>query len=265
MPLVARGAATVKCSGFLIRALCEEQSFALQLSDTCPDEKRSMDTKKQEPPFDPKAFLLRANGGRAVATYAANQDIFRQGDPADSVLYIQTGTVKLTVTSEQGKEAIVAFLKGDDFLGEACANGEMLRLSTATALTECTITRIAKAEIHRLILDEPNFAEFFISHLLVRSSHIQADLVDQLFNSSEKRLARALLLLANFGEEGEPEPLLAKITQETLADMIGTTRARISFFMNKFRRLGLIDYNGRIKVHRSLLNMVLHERPEIEN
>lgn len=224
-----------------------------------------MSIKKQEAPFDPKSVLSTGNGGRTVATYAANQKIFQQGDPADSVFYIQTGKVKLTVTSEQGKEAIVAFLKADDFFGEASANGETLRLSTATALTECTITRITKVEVHRLIQVEPDFAAFFISHLLVRSSQIQADLVDQLFNSSEKRLARALLLLANFGEEGEPEPLLAKITQETLAEMIGTTRARISFFMNKFRRLGLIDYNGRIEVRRSLLNMVLHERPEIES
>lgn len=224
-----------------------------------------MDIQKQAARFDPKTLLSKANGGRAVATYAANQDIFRQGDPADSVFYILTGKVKLTVTSEQGKEAIVAFLKGDDFFGEACANGETRRLSTATALTECTIVRITKAEVQRMIRAEPDFAEFFIAHLLVRSSHIQADLVDQLFNSSEKRLARALLLLANFGEEGEPEPLLAKITQETLAELIGTTRARISYFMNKFRRLGLIDYNGRIEVHRSLLNMVLHEKPEIES
>ena len=221
--------------------------------------------QKKELPFDAKMFLSKANGGRTVATYAINQTIYQQGDPADSVFYIQEGTVKLTVTSEQGKEAIVAILKADEFFGEACANGETLRLSTATALTECTITRITKAEIRRLIHDEPTFAEFFISHLLVRSSHVQADLVDQLFNSSEKRLARALLLLANFGEEGEPEPLLAKISQETLAEMVGTTRARVNFFMNKFRRLGLIDYNGRIEVHRSLLNMVLHERPEIEN
>jgi len=220
---------------------------------------------KQEAPFDPKAFLSRVNGGRAVTTYGVNQNIYQQGDSADSVFYIQRGNVKLTVTSEQGKEAVVAFLKADNFFGEACANGESLRLSTATALSECTITRVTKAEIHRLIHTEPAFAEFFISHLLVRSSHIQADLVDQLFNSSEKRLARALLLLANFGEEGEPEPLLAKITQETLAEMIGTTRALISFFMNKFRRLGLIDYNGRIEVHRSLLNMVLQEKPEIKS
>lgn len=224
-----------------------------------------MDIKKQKAPFDPKAFLTRAKGGRTVATYAANQNIYRQGDPADSVFYIQTGKVKLTVTSEQGKEAIVTFLKGDEFFGEGCANGETLRLSTATTLTECTITRIPKAEIHRLIRAYPDFSEFFISHLLVHNSHIEADLIDQLFSSSEKRLARALLRLANFGEEGEPTPMLAKITQGELAELIGTTRSRVSKFMNKFRDLGLIDYNGRIEVRRSLLKMVLDERLEIES
>jgi CRP/FNR family cyclic AMP-dependent transcriptional regulator len=221
-----------------------------------------MDQAKK-PPFDPEAFLSNTNGGRIVSKYAIGQNIFQQGDPADSIFYIQTGTAKLSVTSEQGKEAVVAILKTGDFIGEGCANGETRRLSTATALAECTLTRIPKTEIARLIHAEPAFSEFFISHLLVRNSHIQADLVDQLFNSSEKRLARALLILANFGEEGEVQPLLQKISQETLAEMIGTTRSRVNFFMNKFRRLGLIDYNGRIEVHRSLLNMVLHERPEI--
>jgi CRP-like cAMP-binding protein len=220
---------------------------------------------KERTPFDANIHLAKASGGRTVAKYAINKNVYEQGDPADSVFYIQAGRVKLSVISENGKEAIVAILKADDFFGEHCANGEIWRLSTAAALTECTITQITKAEIGRLIHDEPAFAEFFISHLLVRSSHVQADLVDQLFNSSEKRLARALLILANFGGEGEPEPLLPKISQETLVDLIGTTRTRINFFMNKFRRLGLIDYNGRIEVHRSLLNMVLHERPEIEN
>jgi CRP/FNR family transcriptional regulator, cyclic AMP receptor protein len=224
-----------------------------------------MGLRKRKALFDPKAFLTRANGGLAVATYAANQDIYRQGDPTDSVFYIQKGMVKLTVTSEQGKEAVIAFLKDDEFFGEACVNGETLRLTTATTLTECTITQIPRAEIYRLIHAYPVFAEFFISHLLTRTSRIEADLVDQLFNSSEKRLARALLLLANFGEEGEPEPLLANISQETLAELVGTTRSRVSFFMNKFRRLGLIDYNGRIEVRPSLLRMVLHERPEIES
>ena len=224
-----------------------------------------MDQTKKELPLDPKAFLSKANGGRTVSEYATNQSIYRQGDPAVSIFYIQSGKVKLTVTSEEGKEAVVGVLGSDDFIGEGCADGETLRLSAAIALTDCTITEVTKAEFTRLIHDEPAFAEFFISHLLTRSRHIQADLVDQLFNSSEKRLARALLLLANFGKEGEPEPVLAKISQETLAEMIGTTRARVNVFMNKFRRLGLIDYNGRIEVHRSLLNMVLHERPEIES
>ncbi len=219
--------------------------------------------QKEELPFDPRAFLSKADGGRTVSTYTTNQTIYQQGDPGDSVFYILDGTVKLTVTSENGKDAVVAVLKADEFFGEACADGESLRLSTATALAKCTVTRITKAEVARIIHTVPAFAEFFISHLLVRNAHIQADLVDQLFNSSEKRLARALLILANFGEEGKPEPLLANISQETLAEMIGTTRARINFFMNKFRRLGLIDYNGRIEVHRSLLNMVLHERPQI--
>jgi CRP-like cAMP-binding protein len=161
------------------------------------------------------------------------------------------------------KEAVIAILGTDDFFGEGCMGGQALRLATAAALTECAIMRIPKAEIISVIHKEPAFAELFISHLLARSSRTEADLIDQLFNSSEKRLARTLLLLANFGKEGEPEQVLAKISQETLAEIIGTTRARVSFFMNKFRRLGLIEYNGHIEVHRSLLNLVLHEQPEI--
>ena len=180
------------------------------------------------------------------------------------VFFIPNGTVKLSVASEEGKEAIVAVLKAGEFIGEGCVNGETHRLSTATALTECSITRLTKAAIGRAIHDEPAFADFFISHILVRNSHIQADLVDQLFNSTEKRLARTLLISANFGKESAPEPLLPKISQESLAEMIGTTRGRVSFFMNKFRRLGLIDYNGQIEVHQSLLNLVLHEKPQIE-
>ena len=224
-----------------------------------------MNQTKKELPFEPKVFLSKANGGRTVSKYATNQTIYQQGDSAVSIFYIQSGKVKLTVTSEEGKEAVVGVLGSDDFFGEGCADGETVRLSGATSMTECSITEVTKAEFTRIIHTEPAFAEFFISHLLIRSRHIQADLVDQLFNSSEKRLARALLLLANFGKEGEPEPVLAKISQETLAEMIGTTRARVNVFMNKFRRLGLIEYNGRIEVHRSLLNMVLHERPEIES
>ena len=169
------------------------------------------------------------------------------------------------MTSEDGKDAVLAILRPDDFFGERCADGETVRLSTATALTECTIMEMAKEVFTRIVHNEPAFAEFVISHLLIRSGHIQADLVDQLFNSSEKRLARALLLLANFGKESEPEPVLPKISQETLAEMVGTTRSRVNFFMNKFRRLGLISYNGQIEVHRSLLNLVLHEAPGIKS
>jgi CRP/FNR family transcriptional regulator, cyclic AMP receptor protein len=224
-----------------------------------------MKPEKNKLPFDPKAFLAKINGGRTLSEYRKNQVVFRQGDPADSVFYIQTGKAKVTVLSDQGKEAVVAVLGVGDFFGEACLGGQVLRLSTVTTLTECAITRMSKTEIVSVIHTEPAFAELFISHLLARNTRVEEDLVDQLFNSSEKRLARTLLLLANFGKEGEPEPVLAKISQETLAEMIGTTRSRVSHFMNKFRHLGLIDYNGQIHVHRSLLNLVLHEKPEIRN
>jgi len=224
-----------------------------------------MKRKKKEFPFDPKAFLSKINGGRTLSEYQKNQVVYRQGDPANSVFYIQTGKAKVTVVSKQGKEAVVAVLGTGDFFGEGCLGGQARRLATVAALTECAVTRIPKAEIISVIHKEPAFAELFISHLLARNSRVEEDLVDQLFNSSEKRLARTLLLLANFGKEGEPEPVLAKISQETLAEIIGTTRPRVSFFMNKFRRLGLIDYNGQIEVHRSLLNVVLHEKPEIRS
>ena len=181
------------------------------------------------------------------------------------MFYIQKGKVKITVTSEQGKEAVVAVLGPDEFCGEGCLTGQPLRLATATAMADCEIMRLEKATMIRVLHEEPAFSEMFVSHLLARTIRVEADLVDQLFNSSEKRLARALLLLANFGKEGEPEPILAKISQETLAEMIGTTRSRVSAFMNKFRELGLIDYNGRIEVHRSLLNVVLHEQPHINS
>jgi CRP-like cAMP-binding protein len=219
---------------------------------------------KAKLPFDPKAFLSKVNGGRAISNYLKDQIVFRQGDPADAVFFIESGKVKKTVVSEQGKEAVVALLGTDDFFGEGCLAGEALRLSTVSALTKCVIARISKAAITRVIHEEPAFAELFISHLLARNSRVEEDLVDQLFNSSEKRLARILLLLANFGKEGRPEPIIAKISQETLAEMIGTTRSRVSHFMNKFRELGLIDYNGHIEVHSSLLNVVLHEQPQIK-
>ena len=218
-----------------------------------------------KPPFDPDVFLSKVNRGRSIHDYRKDQVVYRQGDPADLVFYIQSGKVKKTVVSEQGKEAVVALLGPADFFGEGCLAGEALRLSTVSALTKCVITRISKADITRVIHEEPAFAELFISHLLARNSRVEEDLVDQLFNSSEKRLARVLLLLANFGKEGRPEPILAKVSQETLAEMIGTTRSRVSFFMNKFRKLGLIDYNGSIKVHSSLLNVVLRDQPQIRN
>jgi CRP/FNR family cyclic AMP-dependent transcriptional regulator len=215
-------------------------------------------------PFDPKSFLAKADGGRTLSKFGMDQIVFAQGDPADSVFYIQSGKVKVTVVSEHGKEAIVAMLGADEFFGEGCLAGQRLRIATATAMAECEMMRVEKAAMIRVIHDEPAFSEMFIAHLLSRTMRVEADLVDQLFNSSEKRLARLLLLLANFGKEGKPEPIIAKISQETLAEMIGTTRSRVSFFMNKFRKLGFITYNGHIEVHSSLLNAVLHEQPEIE-
>jgi CRP-like cAMP-binding protein len=220
--------------------------------------------KTVKPTFDPKAFLAKVNGGRTISKYRANQIVYEQGTPADSVFYIQKGKAKVAVISEQGKEAVVAVLGAGDFFGEGCLGGQALRMATVKALTECVIVRMVKENITRVIHEEPAFAEMFIAHLLHRNSRVEEDLVDQLFNSSEKRLARTLLLLANFGKEkSEPEPILAKISQETLAEMIGATRSRVSHFMNKFRKLGLIDYNGHIEVHRSLLNVVLHEKPQI--
>jgi CRP/FNR family cyclic AMP-dependent transcriptional regulator len=224
---------------------------------------KMMAKRKQKLPFDPKAFLSKVGRGRTVSDFKKNQIVYSQGAPADSVFYIQAGRVKVTVLSEQGKEAVVAILGAGDFFGEGCLARQVRRLATVRTLTECVIARMAKTGITRLIHREPAFAELFISHLLARNVRVEEDLVDQLFNSSEKRLARVLLLMANFGKEGLPEPMIAKISQETLAEMIGTTRSRVSFFMNKFRKLGLIHYNGQIEVHPSLLNVVLHEKPEI--
>ena len=215
--------------------------------------------------FDPKVFLATVNGGRSISKYRKNEKVFSQSSPADAVFYIQKGKVKITVVSEQGKEAVVAILGPDEFCGEGCLTGQRLRLATATAMTDCEVKRLEKATMIRVLHEEPAFSELFVSHLLARTIRVEADLVDQLFNSSEKRLARALLLLANFGKEGQPEPIIAKVSQETLAEMIGTTRSRVSFFMNKFRKLGLITYNGQIEIHRSLLNLVLHEEPHINS
>ncbi|HUZ34142.1 MAG TPA: Crp/Fnr family transcriptional regulator [Xanthobacteraceae bacterium] len=217
--------------------------------------------KKQ--PFNVKAFLTTVNGGRTVTKYRKAQQVFRQGDPADALFYIQAGEVKVCVISEQGKEAVVALHRAGDFFGEGCLIGQPLRLATVAAMTECVIMRLDKATVVRMLHDEPKFSERFTAHLLTRNARVEADLVDQLFNSSERRLARALLLLANFGKEGRPERVIAKISQATLADMVGTTRSRVNNFMNKFRKLGFIDYNGVLEVHNSLLTMVLHEAPEI--
>jgi CRP/FNR family cyclic AMP-dependent transcriptional regulator len=214
--------------------------------------------------FNPKAFLAKVGKGRSIAKYRVGEIVFAQGDAADAVFYVQKGKVKVTVVSEQGKEAVVAILGVNEFFGEACLAGQTRRIATAAAMVESALVRLEKAAIVRVLHDEQAFSEMFIAHLVGRTMRVEADLVDQLFNSSEKRLARLLLLLANFGKEGNLEPIIAKISQETLAEMIGTTRSRVSFFMNKFRKLGLIDYNGSIVVHRSLLNVVLHDQPQIQ-
>jgi CRP-like cAMP-binding protein len=215
-------------------------------------------------PFDAKALLAKVGDGRSIDKYRKNEIVFTQGDPADAVFYVQKGKVKITVVSQQGKEAVVAILGADDFFGEGCLAGQPRRMATVKAMVESAIMRLEKAAIVSLIHEEPAFSEMFIAHLLARTIRVEEDLVDQLFNSSEKRLARLLLLLANFGKEGRPEPVIPKISQETLAEMVGTTRARVSFFMNKFRKLGFIEYNGGIEVHSSLLNVVLHDQPDIK-
>jgi CRP/FNR family cyclic AMP-dependent transcriptional regulator len=209
--------------------------------------------------FDPKVFLIKANGGRTIAHYDENAMVFSQGDPAEAIFYIQEGKVKLTVVSRQGKEAVVAILGLGEFFGEGCLAGQPLRMATATAITDCLVVKMEKAAVVRLLHEDPAFAELFVAHLLSRNIRIEEDLVDQLFNSSEKRLARVLLLLANFGKEGEPELVIPKISQETLAEIIGTTRSRVNVFMNRFRKLGFIEYNGDLKIHSSLLNIVLHD------
>jgi CRP/FNR family transcriptional regulator, cyclic AMP receptor protein len=209
--------------------------------------------------FDPKAFLATVNHGRAVSTYRQGDVVFLQASPADSVFYIQKGRIKIVVASKQGKEAVVALLGAGEFFGEGCLIGQPLRLSTARAMVESEVTRVEKAEMVRVLQDEPAFGELFTTHLLTRNSRVEEDLVDQLFNSSEKRLARTLLILANFGKDGGPQPIATPISQETLAEIIGTTRSRVSQFMNKFRKLGFIEYNGHLEVHSSLLSVVLRD------
>jgi CRP-like cAMP-binding protein len=214
---------------------------------------------KAERAFDLKVFLSKTNGGRTMVDCSENGVIFSQGDSADAVFYIQKGKVKLTVLSRQGKEAVVAILGVGDFFGEGCLAGQPLRMGTAVSMSGCSIMRLEKAEVVRALHEQPSFSEVFVAHLLSRNIRIEEDLVDQLFNSSEKRLARVLLLLANFGKEGTPQTVIPKMSQETLAGIVGTTRSRVSFFMNRFRKLGFIEYNGGMKVHSSLLNVVLHD------
>jgi CRP/FNR family transcriptional regulator, cyclic AMP receptor protein len=225
-----------------------------------PRGRSGMAKKAKRITFDPKVFLATVDGGRTVSNYQKGAAvIFSQGDPADAVFFIKKGKVKITVTSAQGKEAVVAILGAGEFLGEGCLIGQPLRLATAAAMTDSTVMRLEKAAMTRVLHAEPSFAEIFTAHLLTRNSRVEEDLVDQLFNSSERRLARTLLLLANFGKEGRQEPVMPNISQETLAEMVGTTRPRVSFFMNKFRKLGFIEYNGKLKVHNSLLSVILHD------
>jgi CRP/FNR family transcriptional regulator, cyclic AMP receptor protein len=214
---------------------------------------------KTNPVFDPKLFLAKVGKGRTITDYLKNQTIFSQGDLADSVFYIQKGNVKVTVVSARGREAVVAILTAGAFFGEGALAGQPNRMASVSTMSECSIMRLEKASVLRVLQDEPTFSAVFLHYLLSRNIRVEEDLVDHLFNSSEKRLARVLLLLANFGKDSKPEPVIAKISQETLAEIIGTTRSRVSFFMNRFRKLGFIDYNGGLHVHSSLLNIVLHD------
>jgi CRP/FNR family transcriptional regulator, cyclic AMP receptor protein len=220
-----------------------------------------MVTAKKLSKFDPKTFLSTINGGRKIAAFLKKQTIFAQGDLPDAVFYIKEGKVKLTVVSETGKEATIGILNKGDFFGEGCLTGQPQRLCSATAMTDCSVMKIDKKSMVEVLHREHAFSDMFVAYLLTRNVRYEEDLVDQLFNSSEKRLARILLLLAHFGKDGKPETLIPKMSQETLAEMIGTTRSRVSFFMNRFRKLGFIDYDGGsgLQVHSSLLNIVLHD------
>lgn len=215
--------------------------------------------------FDPKAYLGRSVPGRMIERYEKNQKIFSQGDVAESVFFIHKGKVKITVLSEHGKEAVVGLFAEGQFFGEAGLEGRAIRTTTSQAMEDCLITSITRQAMLAAFASEPKFATFFIAYLLARNSRIEDDLIDQLFNSSERRLARLLLLLANFGEDGGAQPVAINLSQETLAEMIGTTRSRVSFFMNQFRKKGYIDYNGKIEVHRSLLDAVLRDKPQIRD
>jgi CRP/FNR family cyclic AMP-dependent transcriptional regulator len=214
--------------------------------------------------FDAQMFLAKVGAGKTILEFDKDKNVFEQGDIADTIYYIQKGKIKLTVLSDQGKEAVVAILEPGQFFGEGCLNGHKLRIATTTTMETCLITAITKPAMIAALHDEPAFSELFMTYLLTRNSRIEEDLIDQLFNSSERRLARKLLLLANFGKEGSPQPISPHVSQETLAEMIGTTRSRVSFFMNKFRKLGLINYNGHIEVNSSLLSAVLHDKPQLK-
>jgi CRP-like cAMP-binding protein len=218
-------------------------------------------TPKKSQLVDWEPFLAGISKGKTVIEYGANRTIFSQGEPADSVFYLRRGKVKFAVTSQQGKEAIVAILDAGEFFGEGCLAGQLLRIATANAMTDCTLVRIEKPLMVRMLHEQQGVSELFVTHLLARNIRYEADLVDQLFNSSEKRLARMLLLLSHFGKESRAEPVLPSVNQESLAQMVGTTRSRISHFMNKFRKLGFIDYsdNGGLTVHSGLLSVVLHD------
>ena len=220
---------------------------------------RSVQQRTPMPAFDAEAFLASVGAARRVVTYPKRKVIFSQGQSSDAVMYIQKGSIKMSVLSRTGKEAVVAMLGPGDFFGEGALTGQPIRIGTATAMTTATIVIIEKAAMLRLLRDEPSFSERFISYMLARNLRIEADLVDHLFNSSEKRLARALLLLARFGDEVGPDRRIPKISQETLAEMVGTTRSRVNFFMNKFRDLGFIEYNGDLKINIALLSVVLHD------
>jgi CRP/FNR family cyclic AMP-dependent transcriptional regulator len=236
-----------------------QSSSSRQIAKEHPVSKKS----KAVLTFDPKNFLAKVGGGKTILKCHKDEIVFSQGDVSDAIFYIQKGKIKLTVISERGKEAVVGLIGAGHFFGENCLNGHPLRITTATAFDECLITRIAKAAMIATLRDQPKFSELFIADLVSRNGRIEEDLIDQLFNSSEKRLARALLLLASFGQEGGPAPIVGKFSQEILAKMIGTTRSRVAHFMNKFRKLGYIKYNGDLEIHNSLLNVVLYDKPEI--
>jgi CRP-like cAMP-binding protein len=220
--------------------------------------------KQAKAAFDALDFLAKVGEGKAILQFKKNENVFTQGDVADTVFYLQKGKIKLTVISKQDKEAVVGVLGPGQFFGEGCMNGHALRIATTTAMESCVVTSITKRAMQTALHEQPAFSEMFVAYLLTRNSRIEEDLIDQLFNSSERRLARMLLLLSHFGKEGTPQPIVPNISQETLAEMIGTTRSRVSHFMNKFRKLGLISYNGHIEVNSSLLDAVLHDKPELK-